>query len=140
MAKTAQQSAQKFADRAASSVGTYLEGVSMSTKDQAAAAIAAAPIYAQAVQAAVSRGAFQKGLQKSGKAGWLKGVTEKGENNYGTGVTAPGSLSKYTTESSRFDSARNAASGVARGPKGSPQNLQRVSAVINALRATKIGK
>lgn len=131
MAKTAQQSAQKFADRAAGSVGTYLEGVSMTTKDQAAAAIAAAPIYAQAVQAAVTRGAFQKGLQKSGKSGWQKGVADKGGNRFAEGVGQAGP--KYATNSAPFDSARNAASSMPRGLKGSPQNLQKVAAVVGAL-------
>ena len=129
--KTAQQSAQKFADRAASSVGTYLEGVSMTTKDQAAAAIAAAPIYAQAVQAAVTRGAFQKGLQKSGKSGWQKGVADKGGNRFAEGVGQAGP--KYATNSAPFDSARSAASSMPRGLKGSPQNLQKVATVVSAL-------
>lgn len=138
--KSASMSGAKWAQRAGSAGSSYSQGARETTKDQAAAAIAAKSIYQQALTESFSRDAFSKGLQKSGKAGWLAGVTQKGENNYGVGVTAPGSLSKYTSESARFDSARNAASGVARGPKGSPQNLSRVTAVVNALRAVKISK
>lgn len=137
MAKSAQMSAQKFADRASASVGDYLSGVSSTTKDQAAAAIAAAPIYAQAVQAAVARGAFQKGLQKSGKGGWQKGVADKGGNRFAEGVGQSGP--KYATNSAPFDSARNVAASMPRGLKGSPQNLAKVTAVVAALIKAKQG-
>lgn len=129
--KTAQASAQKFADRAAASTQTYTDGVAQSTKDQAAAAIAAASIWAQATAAAAARGSFAKGLQKSGSAGWKKGVAEKGGGRYGEGVSGAGP--KYATNSAPFDSARNASASMPRGLKGSPQNLQKVATVVAAL-------
>lgn len=140
MAKSASVSGVKWAQRAGSAGSDYSKGARETTKDQSSSAIAAKAIYQQALQESFGRDAFAKGLQKSGKQGWLNGVMQKGENNYSVGVTAPSSLSKYTTESARFDGARNAAANIARGPKGSPQNLQRVAAVVNALRSTKIGK
>ena len=138
--KTASQVGPKWASRAGSAGFDYAKGASETTKDQAASAIAAKGIYQQALTESFGRDAFAKGLQRSGKQGWLSGVTQKGVNNYTTGVTAVGSLSKYTTNSGRFDSARNVASGMAGGPKGSPQNLQKVAAVVSALRAVKLGK
>lgn len=136
--KTASQSSQKYADRAGAASGDYVKGAQETTKDQAAAAIAAAPIYAQAVQQAVSNGSYAKGLQKSGKAGWLAGVTSKGGNRYGEGVSS--AAPKYATESAKYDSARSAASSLPRGIKGSAGNIARVTAVVNALRAAKSGK
>lgn len=136
--KSASNSAEKYSSRASAASGDYISGAQSSTKDQAAAAIAAAPLYAQGVQEAISSGRFAKGLQKSGKNGWLKGVTEKGGNRYGEGVSQAGP--KYATESARFDSARGAANSLPRGIKGSPQNLQRVSAVVAAQIAVKKGK
>ena len=133
--KTAGQVAQKYADRASAASGDYVEGARSTTKDQSAAAIAAAAIYAQATQAAIQEGRFAKGLQKSGKSKWLAGVTEKGGNRYGEGVS--GASPEYATASARFDGARGAASSMPRGIKGSAQNLQRVSAVVNALIAAK---
>jgi len=118
----------------------YQEGASQTSKDQAAAAIAAKPLYQAGIQEALAQGRYEKGLQKSGKSGWLRGVQEKGAANYGVGVTAPSAGQAYATESGRYDGARNAASASPRGPKGSPQNLQRVAAVVNALRAAKVGK
>lgn len=138
--KNASQSALKWAQRAGSASADYENGVMTTSKDQATSAIAAAGLYQQGVTEAISRGAFQKGLQKSGKAGWQKGVQEKGAQNFATGVMAPSAQSGYATESARFDGARNAAASSPRGPKGSPANLQRVALVANALRAVKIGK
>lgn len=136
--KSASQSSQKYADRAGAASGDYVKGAQETTKDQSAAAIAAAPIFAQAMQQAITNGSFAKGLQKSGKAGWLKGVTEKGGNRYGEGVS--NAAPRYAVESGKFDSARGAAASLPRGIKGSPQNIGRVTAVVNALRSQKVGK
>ncbi len=137
--RTASQSSTKWADRAGSASQTYLTGVDTTTKDQAANAIAAKGNYAAGVQAAISKDLYAKGLQRSGKAGWQAGVDQKGATNYATGVQAPASRQKYETNSGRYDSARNAAASVARGPKGSPGNLSRVAAVVTAERAVKTG-
>lgn len=135
--KSAAQAAQKFVERAGAASGDYVEGAQRTGKDQAAAAIAAAPNYAAGVQAAISRGAYAKGLQTSGKAGWLKGITEKGANRFAEGV-ASGS-GKYATNSGKYDSARGAADSLPRGPKGSEQNFARAKAVGMALRKQKVG-
>lgn len=135
--KSAQQSAQKFVERASAASGDYVSGAQQTTKDQSALAIAAAPIYAQAVQAAITRGSFAKGLQKSGKAGWLAGVTTKGGERFAGGVAA--SSQSYASNSSRYDGARGAAAALPRGLKGSATNLARVTAVVNALRTAKTG-
>lgn len=137
MAKSASSVAQKYVDRAGAASGDYVKGAEETTKDQSSAAIAAAPIYAQAVQAAITRGSYAKGLQKSGKAGWLAGVKAKGGDRYGSGVAA--SSGKYATESAKFDSARGAAASLPRGIKGSETNLARVKAVVTALRTAKVG-
>lgn len=136
--KSAQQSSAKYASRASAAAGDYVEGARTTSKDQAAAAIAASGIYAQATQAAITDGRYARGLQKSGKAKWLKGVTDVGGGRYGEGVAA--AAGDYATESARFDAARGAASSLPRGIKGSPQNLQRVAAVVSAQIATKKGK
>lgn len=133
--KSASQSAQKFVERASAASGDYVSGAEQTTKDQSALAVAAAPIYAQAVQAAISKGSYAKGLQKSGKSGWLAGVRAKGGERFAGGVSA--SMQKYATNSAPFDTARSAASSLPRGLKGSETNLARVKAVVTALRAAK---
>lgn len=131
MAKSASSVSEKFANRAGAASGDYVSGAQTTTKDQAASAIAAAGIYAQATQAAIADGRYAKGLQKSGKQGWVHGITTKGGNRYGEGVSA--SAPKYAENSGKFDTARNSAASLPRGIKGSPQNLTRVSTVVKAL-------
>jgi hypothetical protein len=136
--KTASQSAEKYASRAAAAAGDYVAGAASTTKDQAAAAIAAAAIYGQATQQAITDGRYAKGLQKSGKSKWLNGITTKGGGRFAEGVGAAGP--SYATESARFDTARGAAASMPRGIKGSPANLQRVAAVVAAQIRVKQGK
>ncbi len=135
--KSAQSVASKFAERASAATGDYESGARNTTKDQAAAAIAAADIYKQAVTAAANDGRYAKGLAKSGKSGWLHGITTKGVNRFGEGVSQ--AAPKYATNSARFDTARNAASSLPRGIKGSAANLARVTAVVAAQIAAKKG-
>lgn len=134
--RTAQESAVKWANRASGAATDYVEGAKKTSKDQSARAIAAKKIYQDALTASFGRDAYAKGLTKSGKAGWLNGVEKKGGSNYSTGVSASGS--KYATNSAPFDTARNAAESMPRGLKGSQTNLDRVKAVVNALRAVKL--
>ena len=136
--KTAQQSAEKFASRAGAAGLDYLKGAQETTKDQAARAIAAAEVHKQATMEALNAGRFAKGLQKSGRQGWLDGVQKKGASRYPEGVSA--GAAKYATNSAPYDTARNAAASLPRGIKGSATNMARVTAVVNALRAAKVGK
>lgn len=136
--KTASQSAQKFVERAGAASGDYVSGAQGTSKDQAASAIAGKANYVAGIQASITAGRYEKGLQKSGKAGWLKGVTEKGANRFAEGVAS--GAGKYATNSGAYDSARGAAASLPRGPKGSEQNFARAKAVGQALRAMKVGK
>lgn len=140
MAKSASVAVVKWQNRASAAANDYTEGARTTDKDQAAKAIAAKGIYQQALTESFGRDAYVKGLTKSGKAGWLRGVEQKGALNYGTGVGADVAREKYVSNSSRYDGARRAADSLPRGPRGSAGNLARVAAVVNALRAAKIGR
>lgn len=135
--KTAQQSSAKFVERAGAASQDYVNGAAQTSKDQSAAAIAAAPNYAAGVTAAISRGSYVKGLQASGKAGWMKGVQEKGATRFAEGVAS--GASKYAINSGKYDTARASAESMPRGPKGSEANFARAKAVGQALRKQKIG-
>lgn len=137
MGKSASEVAQKYVERAGAASGDYVEGAQSTTKDQAAAAIAAKGNYAAGVQAAITAGRYEKGLQKSGKSGWLRGVTEKGANRFAEGVAS--GAGNYATESGKYDGARSAANSLPRGPKGSEANFARSKAVGQALRKQKVG-
>lgn len=140
MAKTASHAVEKWQLRAQQASTDYVEGAKTTDKDQAQRAIAAKTIWQQALQESFTRDAYAKGLQKAGKQGWLSGVEEKGAQNFTTGISASKSRALYMTNSGRYDPARKAADSIPRGPRGSAQNLNRVAAVVNALRAAKVGK
>ena len=137
--KTASQSVQKWQNRAGAAVSDYEAGATSTTKDQAALAASAKVSWFQGITQANSKDLFAKGLQRSGKQGWLDGIREKGVNNFSTGVSAPKSANKYVENSGRFDSARAAVAGTQKGPRGSEGNYARSATVAKALRLAKVG-
>lgn len=138
MPKTAAQVAQKWATRSSNAQPEYVEGVQTTQKDQAANAIASKGIYQQSLQESFARGAYEKGLQRSGKNKWQARSIALGAQRYSGGVGE--SVDSYATQSARFDGARGAAAALPRGIKGSETNLARVKAVVMAQRAVKVGK
>lgn len=140
MAKEASAAVGRWQNRASMASSDYAAGAAETNKDQAQAAIAAKELYKQGVTEAIGRGAYEKGLQKSGKAGWLRGVQEKGQTNFSTGVSSDMARQKYVENSSKYDAARRSADSKPRGAKGSQENINRVIAVVQAQRAVKVGK
>lgn len=137
MAKTAQEVAQKWANRASNAQPEYAAGVQATTKDQAGRAIASKEIYKQALNESFARDAYAKGLQKAGTAKWKDKASRVGAERFSGGVSA--SVTDYATESAKYDNARRAADTLPRGVKGSETNLARVKAVVSALRIAKVG-
>jgi hypothetical protein len=89
----AQTVAQRWATNGSAASQRWLDGANATTVDPTALAIAAGPKYLQNVQTAYQQGRYQRGLQRSGKAGWLAGVNGKGSGNYSNGITS--SEAKY---------------------------------------------
>jgi hypothetical protein len=80
--------AAKWASRTAGASQDYVQGVMTTDKDPTQLAINAAPRWFQKVQEAYTQGRFQTGLAKAGKAGWQKGVQDKGAAAFTNGVQA----------------------------------------------------
>lgn len=135
--KSAQSVGQKFVERASAASSDYVKGANETGKDQSALAVAAKDRMLSALTKSVTSGRWAKNLSAAGKGAWLKGVTGKGANRFGEGVSD--SLSKYVTNSGKYDSARGAAASLPRGEKGSATNIARVTAVVNSLRTAKVG-
>ena len=135
--KSASQSAQKFVERASAATGDYISGAEQTSKDQSALAISAIPRMKAELIAAIDSGRVAKGLSESGKAGWLKGIREKGAERIASGVSA--SAGKYATNSGKYDSARTTADNMPKGLKGSETNWARSKSVGMALRKIKTG-
>lgn len=85
---TAQEFAEKWANRASAAQGDYVAGVQRTDKDPTALAIAALPRMKARVIEAIDSGKVAAGLRRAGKQGWIDGVVSKGANNYSSGVLA----------------------------------------------------
>lgn len=113
----------------------YEAGVKAPLRNWEAATIAAADAWKTGVTNAVSKGLFAKGVKRVGIAKWQKGAVEKGTARWGAGVA----LAQEDYERG-FKPYRDAIAAVNLPPRyarRSPQNMARVSAVVDAMIATK---
>lgn len=85
---SSQQVAQKWAQRAGAAAQDYVNGAQQTDKDPTALAIQAIPRMRARVLEAIDTGKVAAGLRRSGKQGWLEGITSKGASNYSSGVSA----------------------------------------------------
>ncbi len=121
----------KFARRAAAAGPDYEAGVKNPTKDWAAETKAAESSYNQGVQDAIARSAFAKGVTEAGSGKWQEKAAKLGVQRFTTGVQAAA-----VDWQKGFASIAEVLSRIvlpARGPRGAPQNLERVRAVDQAL-------
>jgi hypothetical protein len=125
----------KWARVAAGAGASYEEGVANPTGDYAAGAIAANASWKAGVQAAASRDAFAAGVRRAGNEKWSRNARAKGPARYGQGVQL--AQPDYHAGFAPFHQVISALVLPQRGPRRSPQNLQRVAAIAMALGARK---
>lgn len=128
---------EKFMRNASRAAPDYKDGCETTKKDQAALAIESAPIYEAALTASFGRDAFQKGLRKSGHSGWKRGATGKGTLRYPQGIIESGPA--FQEGFAPHHSALEGITYPPRGPRGSPQNLERVRIENETLHKIRIG-
>lgn len=133
--KPIEQSSDKWVRRASVAGPDYLQGVQNPRKAWAAAAVEAEPNYKAGVVAAAGRGAFGAGIKAAGDEKWRNGATRKGPGRFAEGVAI--GRDDWGKGFAPYQSAIAAVTLPARGPKGSPQNIQRVAAIATTLRALK---
>lgn len=131
-------SAAKYAARAGGAAAAYSAGINSPKRPWAATTVAAQATYGQGVQAAIANNSFAKGVQKAGDGKWQANATGKGAQRYPSGVQA--GQSNYAAAVTPYFNAIANVQLPPRFPKGDPQNVNRVTAIINALRAHKVGK
>jgi uncharacterized phage infection (PIP) family protein YhgE len=128
--------ANKWSTRAQGAVNDYKAGVQAPKASQSAMAIAAAPLWQQAVNSPQALASFQSGLRAAGDAGWQAGALNKGAARYPGGITA--GLQKFTANITPFLNAIAGLNLPAKGLRGSAANIQRVAAVAEALHSLKL--
>lgn len=132
--KTAAQAATNWSASSGRASTDYVAGITGTTKDQAALAVAAGPRYIAGVTDAYNSGRWQAGLQRGGTPYW-KQQSEKKAANYTTGYSA--GASNYQQAAQKVMSA--IAQGVANlPPRGDiNQNLQRSASLATYLHSLK---
>lgn len=124
--------AAKFVRRAQAAGPDYQAGVQNPTKDWATEAAGAENNYNQGVQEAIGRSAFGKGVKEAGSGKWQEKAKTLGVQRYPTGVAQAGP--DFIKGFAPIADALSRLVLPPRGPKGAPQNLQRVAAENAAAR------
>jgi len=128
--------AAKWSQRANAAGADYANGVKSTTKDWAGLTAAAAPAWEQGVQTAVSNKRFSRGVSAAGTEKWRTAASSVGAQRYPQGVSAAGPA--YNAGFAPMLGVIQSVTAPARSPRGSPNNLQRVSAYSDALHAKKL--
>jgi hypothetical protein len=126
----------KYTTRATNAVADYKAGVMQPKASQSASAIAAAPLWQQAVNSPQALNAFKKNLAAAGDQGWQAGATGKGANNYPTGIR--NGAAKWANNVGPFLQTISGLTLPPKGIRGSDANIARVAAVASALHAKKL--
>lgn len=127
----------KYMKNASRATPDYIDGCETTKKDQAELAIQAEEIFESALQESFGRHAFSNGLRKSGHAKWRAKSVKKGGRNYAPGVRDAGP--EFQEGFSPHHAALEAIDYPPRGPRGSPQNLERVRIENETLHKIRIG-
>lgn len=128
----------KWARVASVSQPEYEEGVRNPRSDWAEATRAAEANYERGVQQSIQRKAFGKGVANAGTAKWQERALTKGPSRWANGIQV--SRQAYETGFQPYREVIQRTSLPARGPKGDPKNIQRVSVLAEALHAEKISR
>lgn len=116
--------------------GEYKTGVMETQKDWSALTAGADEARRQGLAEADQRDAFVKGVSGVGTQGWKDAAVKKGSQRFGQGVQA--SVGKYERGFAPYHDVISGTELPPRGPKGSPQNYERVRAIGEAMRARKV--
>lgn len=129
--------AAKWSSRAQAAGPDYAAGVKSTTKDWAGVTAASADSWGQGVSQAVSDGRFTKGVTAAGTDKWRNASATKGAQRYPQGVSTgqPAFAAGFAPMLQVIQNVNLPP----RSPRGSPNNIQRVSAIASALHAKKIG-
>lgn len=128
--------ASKWSTRAQAAGADYTAGVKNTSSDWAGATAASADSWAQGVAQASSDGRFAKGVTAAGNQKWQTNAATKGATRYPQGVA--GAQTAYSNGFAPFLSVIQNTPLPPRSPRGSPNNIQRVTAIAAALHNKKI--
>jgi hypothetical protein len=114
----------------------YQAGVQNPRRDWSQATIAAESAWAQGVQEAAAGGRFGRGVQQAGTQKWQRKTIDLGVNRWPEGVAR--SAPDFQAGFDKFRQIISNTQLPPRGPKGSPQNIERVRVMAAALHDAKV--
>ena len=126
----------KWGSNSAQAGDAYREGVTSPRRSWSAAAAAADQARRDGLAEADARDAFKTGVQTAGDTKWKANATVLGPSRYRQGVQ-----NAKPAFSAGFTKYHGVIAGVTlppRGPKGSPENIERVRAIADALHSAKV--
>lgn len=135
--KSADRVAAKWARVTPQRQQDYQEGVQQPRRPWAASAAAANDRYKAGVTEAANANRFIKGVNAAGDGKWSAKALAKGPARFAEGVAVSGP--DYQAAMTPVLAAINAVQLPPKAPTGSPANIQRVAAVVSALRKLKTG-
>lgn len=127
--------AKKWVGNASAAGAAYKDGVTSPRTSWSAATAAADEARKAGLIAADARDAFVKGVQKAGDSKWQSNAVKLGAARYPQGVT--NAAPSYQAGFAPYHAVIGSLTLSPRGPKGSPENLQRVAQVAQALHDAK---
>lgn len=131
------EAAAKFVARASAAGNDYKLGVAGAGQTWSDHTMASSDTYNAGVQAAIGRGAFQKGVQHAGPAKYQTNASTKGVNHYPEGIR--GGQTPYQTNAAPYFDVLSSLAYPPRRPRGDPANQQRSIIVQQALHAKRVG-
>ena len=134
--KSLSDTSSKWNRRASSATQEYSAGVASPRRSWEASTKASEKNYEAGVQAAITRKAFGKGVGAAGDSKWQSRSQELGSGRFASGVQA--SENAYNEGVAPYHQVLSSLTLTPRGSKGSPENLNRVAQVANALRQKKV--
>lgn len=128
-------STKKWARNAGQAGQSYTDGVTAPRRDWAKSTLASKTAYNSGVQEALSKNRWEKGINRTGTGKQQAKALAVGASRYPQGVAA--AEGDYQARVTPYLDTIKSIQLPARGPKGAPQNIQRVAMIATALRAKK---
>lgn len=129
--------ADKWEDNASTAGPAYKDGVQNPRRSWESSAIAADQARRDGLAAADARDAFVTGVREAGDEKWKRNSVTLGPSRYRQGVQ--NAKGEYSKGFARYHSVIAGVTLPPRGPKGSPENIDRVRVIAEALHAEKVG-
>lgn len=115
----------------------YEQGVQNPRRQWQEATENASDTWETGIQKAAQNNRFKKGVTKAGNQRWQEGVQELGVRRFGEGVQA--ARDRYRQGFEPYAQTIEQTQLPPRFPTGDPRNIERVSAIAQALRNKKVG-